>query len=65
MHAPKALKAPKATKAPKAQRRNQAKAQNDTSEQKSKMILKTSKGKKVTYSLICDFVLVKFLNKEV
>ena len=46
-----------APKAPKAQRRNQAKAQNATSEQKWKIRLKTSEGKKVTYSLICVFVL--------
>ena len=53
--APKAQKAQKSQKAQKAQRRNQAKVQNATSEQK-KCAQKTSKGKKVTYSIICIFV---------
>ena len=48
----------------KAQRRGQAKAQKATSEQKLKMCLKTSNGKKVTYSLICVFVLVKKIEKS-
>ena len=48
----------------KAQRRDQAKAQKATSEQKLKMCLKTSNGKKVTYSLICVFVLVKKIEKS-
>ena len=48
----KISQAPKAPKAKKAQKRNQAKVQNATSEQKLKMRLKTSKGKKVTYSLV-------------
>ena len=34
------------------------------SEQKLKMRLKTSKGKKVTYSLICIFVLTKKKKKS-
>ena len=34
------------------------------SEQKLKMSLKTSKGKKVTYSLICVFVLAKKKNRK-
>ena len=49
----------KAQKAPKAQKRNQKKVQNAKSEQKWKMHLKTSKGKIVTYSLICVFVRLK------
>ena len=54
LHAPKA---PKASKASKVQRRKQTKAQTQISEQKQKMRLKTSKGKKATYTLICVFAL--------
>ena len=52
-----------APKAPKAQRHNQAKAQNAKTN-KNKNALKTSKGKKVTYSVICVFVLFVLTKKR-
>ena len=55
--------APKVPKAPKTQTHNQAKAQNAKTN-KNKNALKTSKGKKVTYSVICVFVLFVLTKKR-
>ena len=64
--AQKEQKAQKAQKAPKSTKKHskhkntiKQKQKMQISEQKLKMCFKTSKGKKVTYSLICVFVLAK------
>ena len=55
-----ALNAPKSTKSIKSTKTQPSKStKTQISKQKQLMYLKTSKGKKVTYLLICVFVLAK------
>ena len=65
MHTQKLQKAQKVQKTPKAQKRNQAKVQNADKRTKVKNALKKHlRGKKVTYSLICVFVLFVHTKKR-